>query len=89
MYQYHCMNPISDVGLEEFTEEYVPVSAPDNADAILVRSASMHEMEFGPDLKVIARAGAGVNNIPLERCTEEGIVVFNTPGQMPMESRNW
>ena len=80
MYKYHCLNPVSDVGLEQFTEEYVPVSTMENADAVLVRSAVMHDMEFTPDLKVIARAGAGVNNIPLERCAEEGIVVFNTPG---------
>ena len=80
MYKYHCLNPVSDVGLVQFTEEYVPVSTMENADAVLVRSAVMHDMEFTPDLKVIARAGAGVNNIPLERCAEEGIVVFNTPG---------
>ena len=80
MYKYHCLNPVSDVGLEQFTEEYAPVSTRENADAVLVRSAVMHDMEFTPDLKVIARAGAGVNNIPLERCAEEGIVVFNTPG---------
>ena len=80
MYKYHCLNPVSDVGLEQFTEEYVPVSTMENADAVLVRSAVMHDMEFTPDLKVIARAGAGVNNIQLERCAEEGIVVFNTPG---------
>ncbi len=80
MYQYHCLNGISEVGINKFTEAYVSVSAPDQADAILVRSASLHEMEFGRDLKAIARAGAGVNNIPLERCAEEGIVVFNTPG---------
>ena len=80
MYKYHCLNPVSDVGLEQFTEEYVPVSTMENADAVLVRSAVMHDMEFTPDLKVIARAGAGVNNIPLERCAEDGIVVFNTPG---------
>lgn len=80
MYSYHCLNPISDVGLEKFTEEYVPVSTPDKADAILVRSAVMHEMEFGRKLKAVGRAGAGVNNIPLDRCAEEGIVVFNTPG---------
>ncbi len=80
MYKYHCLNPVSDVGLEQFTEEYAPVSTMENADAVLVRSAVMHDMEFTPDLKVIARAGAGVNNIPLERCAEEGIVVFNTPG---------
>ncbi len=80
MYKFHCLNPISDVGLERMTEEYVPVSEPSKADAILVRSASMHEMELGSDLKAIARAGAGVNNIPLEKCAEQGIVVFNTPG---------
>ena len=80
MYQYHCLNQISDVGIQEFSEEYVPVNRVEDADAVLVRSASMHEMEFGGRLKAIARAGAGVNNIPLERCAEEGIVVFNTPG---------
>lgn len=80
MYKYHCLNPIAEVGIEKFTEEYVPVSHPENADAILVRSASMHDMEFSPELKAIARAGAGVNNIPLDKCAEEGIVVFNTPG---------
>ena len=80
MYKYHCLNPISDVGLDLFTEEYVPVSAPEKADALLVRSAVMHDMEFDPELKAIARAGAGVNNIPLDKCAEKGIVVFNTPG---------
>lgn len=80
MYKYHCLNPIAEIGLERFTEEYTAVDQAENADAILVRSASMHDMEFGKELKVIARAGAGVNNIPLERCAEEGIVVFNTPG---------
>ena len=80
MYKYHCLNPIAEVGIEKFTEEYVPVSHPENADAIRVRSASMHDMEFSPELKAIARAGAGVNNIPLDKCAEEGIVVFNTPG---------
>ena len=80
MYKYHCLNPISDVGLEEFTEEYAPVSTVEKADDILVRSAGMHEMEFADELKAVARAGAGVNNIPLEKCAEKGIVVFNTPG---------
>ena len=80
MYRYHCLNPISQVGLETFTEEYVPVSEPEKADAILVRSTNMKEMEFAKELKAIARAGAGVNNIHLEKCAEEGIVVFNTPG---------
>ena len=80
MYKYHCLNPIAPVGIERFDENYVRVESPEEADAILVRSASMHEMEFGKDLKAVARAGAGVNNIPLEKCAEKGIVVFNTPG---------
>ena len=80
MYKYHCLNPIADIGLNQFTEEYTAVDKVEHADAILVRSASMHDMEFDKELKVIARAGAGVNNIPLDRCAEEGIVVFNTPG---------
>ena len=80
MYKYHCLNPIAEVGLSRMTEDYVPVSDSEAADAILVRSAVMHDMEFGPNLKVIARAGAGVNNIPLDKCAEQGIVVFNTPG---------
>ena len=80
MYTYHCLNPISDVGLERLTEEYVPVSTMEKADAVIVRSTVMHNMEFSPKLKAIARAGAGVNNIPLEECAEKGIVVFNTPG---------
>lgn len=80
MYKYHCLNPISEVGLNQFENEYVAVSSMDEADAVLVRSAAMHDLKFGENLKVIARAGAGVNNIPLDRCAEEGIVVFNTPG---------
>nr|WP_294491624.1 phosphoglycerate dehydrogenase [uncultured Mediterraneibacter sp.] len=80
MYKYHCLNPISQVGLEQLDENYGYTENADEADAILVRSAKMHDMAFGSNLKVIARAGAGVNNIPLDRCSEEGIVVFNTPG---------
>ncbi|MEF9942057.1 MAG: phosphoglycerate dehydrogenase [Lachnospiraceae bacterium] len=80
MYKYHCLNPIAEVGLEKFTEAYSPTNCKEEADAILVRSAVMHDMEFGQELKVIARAGAGVNNIPLEVCANKGIVVFNTPG---------
>ncbi len=80
MYQYHCLNPIAEVGLRQFGEAYVKTADVKEADAVLVRSAAMHDMEFGEQLKVIARAGAGVNNIPLERCAEQGIVVFNTPG---------
>ena len=80
MFKYHCLNPISAVGMNKLDENYVNTENADEADVILVRSAKMHEMEFGKNLKAIARAGAGVNNIPLDKCAEEGIVVFNTPG---------
>lgn len=80
MYQYHCLNPIAQAGIGKFDENYGKTERIEEADAILVRSAGMHEMEFGKNLKAIARAGAGVNNIPLEQCAEQGIVVFNTPG---------
>ena len=80
MYKYYCLNPIAKVGLERFNGNYTAVDNMEDADAVLVRSAAMHDMKFSESLKVIARAGAGVNNIPLERCAEEGIVVFNTPG---------
>ena len=80
MYQYNCLNPIAQVGLEKFDEKYFKTEEINDADAILVRSAGMHDMEFGDKLKAIARAGAGVNNIPLDKCAEKGIVVFNTPG---------
>ncbi|MBQ8856632.1 MAG: phosphoglycerate dehydrogenase [Lachnospiraceae bacterium] len=80
MYQYHCLNAISNAGLEVFDEDYTKVDNMEDADAVLVRSAAMHDMEFGKNLKVIARAGAGVNNIPLTKCADHGIVVFNTPG---------
>ena len=77
MYKYHCLNPISEYGLSRFTEQYEKENNIEQADAILVRSAAMHDMEFSDNLKVVARAGAGVNNIPLDRCAEEGIVVFD------------
>lgn len=80
MFKYHCLNAISQVGLEQLDEKYVSTDQAEQADAILVRSAKLHDMEFSSELKAIARAGAGVNNIPLERCAENGIVVFNTPG---------
>lgn len=80
MYRYYCLNPIAQIGIDEFDIKYAQIDQVEEADAILVRSAGMHDMEFGKDVKVIARAGAGVNNIPLDRCAEEGIVVFNTPG---------
>ena len=80
MYQYHYLNKISDKGTALWTENYQPTDSQQDADAIVVRSAAMHDMEFSDNLLAIARAGAGVNNIPLDRCAEEGIVVFNTPG---------
>ncbi len=80
MFKYHCLNAISEVGLREFTGDYNKVEDINEAESILVRSAAMHDMQFGKELRAIARAGAGVNNIPLDRCAEEGIVVFNTPG---------
>lgn len=80
MYKYHCFNPIADIGLNNFTEDYTKIDTAEGADALLVRSAVMHDMEFDKNLKAIGRAGAGVNNIPLDTCAEQGIVVFNTPG---------
>ena len=80
MFKYHCLNPISSVGLEKFSDQYVKTENVAEADGILVRSAAMHDMEFTESLLAIARAGAGVNNIPLDKCAEKGIVVFNTPG---------
>ena len=80
MFKYKCLNPIAQVGLNNFSDNYVKVEEGDAAEIILVRSAKMHEMEFEPELLAVARAGAGVNNIPLDRCAEQGIVVFNTPG---------
>jgi D-3-phosphoglycerate dehydrogenase len=80
MYPIHYLNSISPKGTALFTESYTKAETIDDAKAILVRSAAMHDMEFSDNLRAIARAGAGVNNIPLDRCAEEGIVVFNTPG---------
>lgn len=80
MYQYNCLNPISEIGLSRFTENYQKTDSIENAEGVLVRSASMHEMELPEKLLAVARAGAGVNNIPLDKCAENGIVVFNTPG---------
>ena len=80
MYPIHYLNSISPKGTALFTDAYTQAQTPEDAKAILVRSAAMHDMEFSPNLRAIARAGAGVNNIPLERCAENGIVVFNTPG---------
>ena len=74
------LNKIAAVGLDQLDNSYNVGENIENPDGIMVRSAVMHEMEFAPSLKAIARAGAGVNNIPIERCSENGIVVFNTPG---------
>ena len=79
-YKFACLNSISPIGLKNFTNRYEQVSELSEANGILVRSASMHDMEFSDNLYAIARAGAGVNNIPLQKCAEKGIVVFNTPG---------
>ncbi len=80
MFKINCLNPIADVGLKNFTDRYQITADINEADGVLVRSASMHEMELPENLLAVARAGAGVNNIPLDKCAEKGIVVFNTPG---------
>lgn len=80
MYKVHCINNIAKVGTDALGENFKLTNSADSADAIMVRSANLHEMDFSQNLLAIARAGAGVNNIPLERCAEQGIVVFNTPG---------
>lgn len=80
MYQYYCLNPIAEVGLENFGNQYEKAGRLEDAQAVLVRSASMHELDLPETLYAVARAGAGVNNIPLTECAEQGIVVFNTPG---------
>ena len=80
MYQVHYLNPISAKGTDLLTADYQKTDALDAADAIFVRSAAMHDLQLPENLLAVARAGAGVNNIPLDRCAEQGIVVFNTPG---------
>lgn len=80
MYKIATLNKISPVGLAHLTDNYTVIDDTDSANGILVRSQDMHDMDFGQDLMAIARAGAGVNNIPLDKCAEKGIVVFNTPG---------
>ena len=80
MFNYTCLNPIAGVGLDLFSDDYKKVDDIKDADAALVRSAAMHDMELGDKVLAVARAGAGVNNIPLDKCAEQGIVVFNTPG---------
>ncbi|MDD6270181.1 MAG: 3-phosphoglycerate dehydrogenase, partial [Oscillospiraceae bacterium] len=80
MFQYTCLNPIAGVGLDLLTDDYQKVDDLKDANAALVRSAAMHDLELPENLYAVARAGAGVNNIPLDKCAEQGIVVFNTPG---------
>ncbi|MBE5847163.1 MAG: 3-phosphoglycerate dehydrogenase [Lachnospiraceae bacterium] len=80
MFRYYCLNPIAKVGLNRFKDNFEETKEISEAEGILVRSAAMHDMEFSDSLLAVARAGAGVNNIPLERCAQQGIVVFNTPG---------
>ena len=80
MYKVHYLNKISEKGTALWTQDYTQTSAAEEADAVLVRSATMHDMDMPENLLAIARAGAGVNNIPLTTCADHGIVVFNTPG---------
>ena len=80
MYKISTLNKISPVGLARLNDKYEISKDVDQAVGILLRSQNLHEMEFSNELLGIARAGAGVNNIPLDRCAENGIVVFNTPG---------
>lgn len=80
MFTIETLNKISAIGTDRFDEKYTVMDKAENPDAIMVRSAAMHDMQFGSNLLAIARAGAGVNNIPTVRCAEEGICVFNTPG---------
>ena len=80
MFQVNYLNKISPKGTALWTGDYKASGTIEDADALLVRSAAMHDMAFSPKLLAVARAGAGVNNIPLDRCAEQGIVVFNTPG---------
>ena len=80
MKKIHCLNPIASCGTDLFPADYELTDTLAEADGVLVRSASMHEMELPESLLAVARAGAGVNNIPLDTCAKAGVVVFNTPG---------
>lgn len=80
MFNYYCLNPIAQIGLDKFHGNFVKTEDVNEAQGILVRSAAMHDMELSDQLLAVARAGAGVNNIPLDKCADKGIVVFNTPG---------
>ena len=80
MFKINCLNPIANVGIDLLTDKYEKVDNYNEATALLVRSTSVHDLELPSSLEAIARAGAGVNNIPLDKCAESGVVVFNTPG---------
>ena len=80
MFRYHCRNPISQTGLNQLPEDYKMVDSLEEADAVLVRSAKMHDLTLPESVCAVARAGAGVNNIPVKEYAEKGVVVFNTPG---------
>jgi len=80
MYKVKTLNKIAKCGLDNFDDNYIISETEENPDAIILRSFNMHEMELPATLKAVARAGAGVNNIPIDKCSEKGIVVFNTPG---------
>ena len=80
MYRIHYLNPISPKGTALWTEDYEKCDKLEDAQGVMVRSAAMHDLALPEDLLAVARAGAGVNNIPLDKCAEQGIVVFNTPG---------
>ncbi len=80
MFQYNCLNPISEIGLKKFPNTYKKTENLEETDAILVRSAAMHSMKLPDGVKAVARAGAGVNNIPVREYADQGVVVFNTPG---------
>ena len=75
MFKYNCLNAISEAGLKSLSSDFVKTDDVNEAEAILVRSAAMHDMEFSDNLLAVARAGAGVNNIPLDKCAEKGIVL--------------
>ncbi len=80
MVKVNCLNPIADCGMTLFSDDYSVIDNYEDADVVLVRSAAMHDLELSEDLLAVGRAGAGVNNIPLDKCAQKGIVVFNTPG---------
>ena len=89
MFRYYCLNPIARVGLDRFREGFTETKEIGEAEGILVRSASMHELELSDKLLAVARAGAGVNNIPLDQCAEKESSSSIRREPMPMALRNW